>query len=105
MRAKSKEDYIKEIAEEINKGKCLEIENPTREDILNLKKFDYIVTEGEYFPVIIRRKYVVDTFLNIPTVMWSDGYEIGDTVMGMIPAEYSVDEVLEELKGYKKEID
>lgn len=43
--------------------------------------------------------------LNIPTVMWYDGYEIGDSVMGMIPETYSPEEVLEALKGYRNELD
>lgn len=101
MKIKSKEDYIKEIAEKINSGKCYEIENPKREDVLNLKDFDYIITNGGYFPVIIRKSYTVDTVLNIPTVLWGKGYEIGDNVMGMIPQVYSADEVLEELKGFR----
>lgn len=101
---KSQEDYIKEIAEKINNGKCFEIENPTKEDILKLKDFDYIITDGVYFPVAIRKRYKVDTVLNIPTVFWYDGYEIGDSVMGMIPETYTVKEILEELKGFKGEI-
>lgn len=101
MKAKSQEDYLKEIAEKINNGKKYEIENPTIDDIKNLKDFDYIISEGAYFPVIIRKRYEIDSFLNIPTVMWYDGYEIGDTVMGMIPETYTTEEVLEELKGFK----
>ena len=88
MKYKNQEDYIKEIAEKINNGKCYKIENPTKEDILNLKDFDYILTNGVYFPVMIRKRYKVDTILNIPTVFWFDGYEIGDNVMGMIPETY-----------------
>lgn len=105
MQYKSQEDYIKEIAEQINNGKCYEIENPTKEDILKLKDFDYIITEGAYFPVIIRKRYMLNTVLNIPTVFWYDGYEIGDNVMGMIPATYTPDEILEELRGFKGEDD
>lgn len=103
MKYKNQEDYIKEIAEKINNGKCYKIENPTKEDILKLKDFDYIITNGVYFPVMIRKRYKVDTILNIPTVFWFDGYEIGDNVMGMIPETYTVDGVLEELKGFKDE--
>lgn len=101
MKYKNQEDYIKEIAKKINNGQCYEIENPTKEDILNLKDFDYILTNGVYFPVMIRKRYKVDTILNIPTVFWFDGYEIGDNVMDMIPETYTADEVLEELKGFK----
>lgn len=101
---KSQEDYVKEIADRINSGKCYELENPTKKDILKLKDFDYILTNGEYFPIIIRKKYIIETVLNIPTVMWGKGYEIGDSIMGMIPTEYSADEVLEELKGFKGEL-
>ena len=101
---KSQEDYIKEIANKINNGKRYEIENPTKEDILKLNDFDYIITNGAYFEVIIRRRYTLDTVLNIPTIMWYDGYEIGDNVMGMIPQTYNADETLEELKGFRGEL-
>lgn len=104
MKFKTQEDYIKEIADKINSAKCIEIENPTKEDILNLKEFDCIITEAKYFPVIIRNKYTVDTILNIPTIFWDGGYEIGDSVMGMIPETFNVDEILEIIKGYKGEI-
>lgn len=98
----TQEDYIKEIADKINNGKCIELDNPTLKDIKSLKEFDYILTDGLYFPVIIRKRYKVDTVLNIPTVFWYDGYEIGDTVMGMIPETLTAEECLEELMGYKK---
>ena len=105
MEYKRQEDYLKEIAKQINNAKCYEIENPTKEDILKLKDFDYIITEGAYFPVIIRKRYLIDTFFNIPTVFWYDGYEIGDNVMGMITETFTADEVLEELKVFKGEMD
>lgn len=98
---KSKEDYIKEIAKKINSAKCFEIENPTIEDIKKLKDFEYIITEGAYFPVIVRKRFTIDLILNIPTVMWYDGYEVGDSVMGMIPITYTAEEALEEIKGFK----
>lgn len=101
---KSQDDYLKEIAKKIESGKCYNIENPTKKDILKLKDFDYIITEGKFFPVIIRKRYIVDTVLNIPTVFWYEGYEIGDTLMGMIPVTYSADEILEELKGFRDEL-
>ena len=59
MKVKSKEDYLKEIAEEINNAQEKLIENPTVEDVLNLEGFDAIVTDGAYFPIIIRRKYTI----------------------------------------------
>ncbi|MDB2162213.1 hypothetical protein PMX22_20750 [Clostridium butyricum] len=98
---KSQEDYIKEIAEKINNGKRYEIENPTLEDILKLNDYDYIITEGFYFPLMIRKRYKIDTVLNIPTVFWYDGYEIGDTIMGMIPHTFTAEEILGEIKGFK----
>lgn len=103
MKIKTQEDYLKEIAEKFNNAKKYEIDNPTLEDILNLKEYESIITEGEYFPVIIRKKYTLDTVLNIPVIFWSDGYEIGDTVMGMIPYEFTAEEILEEIKGFKDE--
>lgn len=98
---KNQEDYIKEIAEQINNGKKYDIENPTIEDIKKLEKFDYIITDGAYFPVIIRKRYKVDTIFNIPTVFWYDGYEVGDSVIGMIPETFSAEEALEAVKGFK----
>lgn len=101
---KTKEEYIKEIADKINNGKCYEIENPTIEDIKALKEYEYIITDSEYFPIVIRKRYKIDTVLNIPTIFWYDGYEIGDSVMGMIPVTLTAEEVLEELRGYKGEL-
>lgn len=98
---KSQEDYLKEIAEKINNGKRYDIDNPTIEDVLKLEDFDYIVTGGKYFPVMIRKRYMLETVFNIPTIFWYDGYEIGDTVMGMIPYTFTADEVIDEMKGYK----
>lgn len=101
---KTQADYIKEIAEEINNGTRYDIDNPTVEDIKKLDKHDYIVVnESVCFPVIIRRRHVLDTVLNVPVLFETDGYEIGDTVMGMIPETLTAEECLEELKGYKGE--
>lgn len=102
---KSQAAYIKEIAEQINSGKRYEIDNPTIEDIEKLEEFDYIITEGKYFPVMIRKRYMVNTVLSIPTIFWYDGYEVGDSVLGMIPETFTAEEALEALKGFKGEID
>lgn len=99
--SKSQADYLKEIAEKINNGKRYEIDNPTIRDIKKLKDFDYIVSNGAYFPVTIRKRYYIEPFFGIPTVMWYNGYEIGDDVMGMIPETYTAEDVLEELQGFK----
>lgn len=98
---KTQEDYLKEIADKINNGKRYDIEDPTIEDIKKLKDHDYIITSGKYFPVMIRRKFMVTTVCNIPTLFWGFGYEIGDNVMGMIDEDLTAEEVLEELKGFK----
>lgn len=103
MKLKTQEDYLKEIADEINKGREIYLENPTIKDIKDLKGHDYIVTDGAYFPVIIRKRYILDTVLKIPVLFETDGYEIGDNIMGMIPETLSAEECLEELKGYKGE--
>lgn len=100
---KSQEDYIKEIADEINKGKEIYLKNPTIKDIEALQGHDYIVTDGAYFPVIIKKRYILDTVFNIPTLFETDGYEVGDTVMGMIPETLTAEECLEEMKGFKGE--
>lgn len=99
---KTQEDYVKAIAEQINNGKKYELDNPTIEDVIALENFDYIVTDGAYFPVMIRKRYIIDTVLNIPTVFWYDGYEIGDACMGMIPYTFTAEEVLEELQGFRE---
>lgn len=98
---KTQEDYIKEIAEKFNKGKRVEVENPTKDDILNLGDYDVLITEGKCFPVLVRKRYMLDTVLNIPTVMFFDDYQIGDMVMGFIDEGFSIDEILEEIKGFK----
>ena len=59
---KSQEDYIKEIADKINNAKRYYIENPTIEDIRNLKDFDYIITPAKYFDVRINKKYDIESF-------------------------------------------
>ena len=102
---KSQDDYLKEIAEKINNATKYEIDNPTLEDIKNLKEHDYIIIKEATCSIMIRRKYTLDAFLGIPTVMWYNGYEMGDNVMGMIPEMYSAEEVLEALKDYKEEGD
>lgn len=104
MSAKSQEDYLKEIANKINDGKEYKIDNPTLKDIKSLKDHDYIITEGKHFPVIIRKRYVLETVLNIPVLMDCGGYEIGDNVMGIIPENLTAEEILEELKGYRGEV-
>lgn len=38
MNFKTQEEYIKEIAEQINNGKRYEIDNPTKKDIEKLKE-------------------------------------------------------------------
>lgn len=102
---KCQTDYIKEIADEINKGKEYRIDNPTVKDVLKLENYDYIVSEGAYFPVIIRRRRTLTTVLNVPVMMFYDGYEIGDTAMGMIPETYTAEEVLDALKGFQDDCD
>ena len=102
---KTQEDYMKEIAEKINNAKRYYIENPTLEDIKNLKEFDYIITPTNYFDVKINKKYDIELFFGIPTVMWSDRYEIGDTCMGMIPEEFTAEDVYEEMRAFKGEIE
>ena len=54
---KNKEEMVKDIADDINAGKKIELEDVTLEDIKALEGFDYIVTSGEYFNVMIRRKF------------------------------------------------
>lgn len=105
MSFKTKEDYLKEIADEINKGKEIYIENPTVEDIEKIEGHNYIITDGAYFPVIIRKRYILDTVLKVPVLFETDGYEIGDNVMGMIPETLTAEDCLEELQGFKGEDD
>ena len=101
MKYKSQEDYIKEIADKINNGKCYELENPTIEDINKLKDYEYILTNGKYSTIIVRKRYMLNTILGIPTIFFYEGYEVGDSIMGMIPQTYTAEEVLEEIKGFK----
>lgn len=101
--SKTQEEYIKEIAEKINNATKYEIENPTVEDIKKLKDFDYIVTDGVYFPVMIRRRYRIGSVLGVSTTLWYNGYEVGDSVMGMIPETYTAEEALMAVQGFKGE--
>lgn len=102
---KSQNDYLKEIADSINNAKVYEIESPTVEDVKKLKDFDYIITPTDYFSVRINKRYKIDTFLGIPTVMWYDGFEIGDSCMGMIPLTYTAEDVIVEMKAFKGDIE
>lgn len=100
---KSREDYIKEIAEKINNGKEYYIKNPTVDDVKKLcKDFDTIVTDGSFFRIRIGKKYIIDTVLNIPTVFWNDGYSIADSCMGEMPMTFSAEDVIEEMKALKE---
>lgn len=103
MELKTQEDYLKEIADKINNGVMYEVDDPTVEDVLKLGDYDYIVSNGKYFPVMIRKRRELTTMLNIPVMMFYEGYEIGDTIMGMIPETYTAEEVLEALKGFKED--
>ena len=37
--------------------------------------------------------------------MWCDGYEIGDSCMGVIPTVYSAEDVLIEMMAFKGEVE
>lgn len=108
MCVKGKKELIKEVADKINNGKEIRLENPTIEDIKALKEFDYITTTGAYFDIMIRRKFEVQNFLGFPIVMWmhadgEDGFEIADTCMGAIPEVFTAEEVYEAMLGFKDE--
>lgn len=103
---KNKEEMIKDITDKINNGKEIRLKNPTIEDIKSLKDFDYIITPGAYFDVIIRRKFEVQNFLGFPKVIWEYadgdiGYEIADTCIGEIPEIFTAEEVYEAMLGFK----
>lgn len=102
MEYKTQDDYMKEIANRMNNAKCYEIEKPTIKDVKKLKEFDFILTKGKYSLLKIRKKFIIDTVLNIPTVFFREEYEVGDNIMGMIPELFTAEEVLEVIKGFKE---
>lgn len=94
-------EYIKEIAQKINNAKCYTLDNPTIDDIVKLQDYDYIITDGKYSSIMIRRRFLLKEVLGIPTVFWTDGYELGDNILGMIPFTFNAEEILQELNCYK----
>lgn len=101
---KTQRDYIQEIAEKINKG-VKKIENPTLKDIEELKEFESIITRGKYTEIIIRKKMEIELVLNIPVPMFNGTYEIGDEFMGIIPCEFTAEQVYGEMLVLKGVID
>lgn len=96
----TEEEGIKEIAKRIDSGKCFEIENPTKEDILNLEEFDYILTQGADTEIIIRRSYEIANISEEPLVVWNNGkYDIVNTLMKTSYDMLTVDEVLSKMKS------
>lgn len=95
-------EYRDELKMKMKAGRCYKIENITKEDILNLGEFEYIINENKDYLVMIRKKCSVVTVFDMPILHWEDGYEIIDKTLGVFPETYSADEVLEKLKDYKK---
>ena len=92
--------YIKEIADKINNSKEIIIDDRkiTKKDIEKLSDYEYIsATHPMGFEVKARRKYILDTILNIPVLFFKgDKYVVSDSLMG----EHDIEWNAEECAGY-----
>lgn len=97
---KTQKDYVREIAEKMNKG-VKKIENPTLKDIEDLEDFESIITKGQYTEIIIRKKMTIESVLGVPVAMFNGLYEVGDQLMGIIPINFTAEQAYGEMLSLK----
>lgn len=97
------EDYAKQIAEQLNNARFVNIENRplSKEDISNLTNNQIIkIKHKKGFDISIRKKYVIEYVLNIPTLMYSlDKYMVADDLLGVHPLEYELKDTVQYVNG------
>jgi hypothetical protein len=98
------EKYVKEIAEKINDSTVIEIQDReiTEDDIKNLGDYEYILTTHKKgFNISARKKYTIELFLGIPTLMFSvlDEYIVADELFGQHGLVWTAEECAEYING------
>lgn len=102
---KTQDQYIREIADKLNKAKFVNIKESrpiTIKDIEQLRN-DKILTiphSLRTFNIEVRKKYIVDYVLNIPTLLYSeDNYMVADNLMGVHPVSFNAEDTVEFVNG------
>jgi predicted RNA-binding protein with EMAP domain len=97
------EKYAKQIADQINNVKYIYIDNRQLEerDINKLTKKQVVkIRHKKGFDVSIRKHYIIEAFLNIPTLLYSnDKYMIADDLMGVHPVDFNVEDTVVYVNG------
>lgn len=100
---KTQEQYIKEIADKLNKTKFVDIESRpiTFEDIKQLGNDKILrIPHIKGFNIQVRKEYIVDYILNIPTLLYSeDEYMVTDELMGVHPVTFNAEDTVEFVNG------
>lgn len=97
------DDYKKRISDQLNDIEIIEIDNrPLRKSDVS-KLTDKQVIEVEHkkgFLIRVRKKYIIENFLNIPTVMYlTDKYRVEDELLGEHPVEFNAEDTAEYVNG------
>ncbi len=97
------EGNIKDIADKINSTEFVEIfDRPiTEKDVLQLTDNQAIrVKHKNGFTFNIRRSFIIEHFLNIPTIMFSiENYWVTDELIGRFEGEFNALEAAEFTNG------
>jgi hypothetical protein len=97
------EKYLKSIADELNKTTYIDIEyRPvTIKDIQKLKNNKILnVPHPKGFNIQVRKEYIVESILNIPTLLYSeDEYMVADELFGVHPVSFNAEDTVEFVNG------
>jgi len=96
------EQCAKQLAEQLNDIKFTDIDTrPLRKsDIVKLTNKQIVrIRHNKGFVISIRKKYVIELFCNIPTLIYSvDKYMVADDLLGVHPVEFNKDDMVEYVK-------
>lgn len=101
--SQEQDKYIRKVADELNKTKIIDIEcRPvTIKDISQLKNNKILkVPHPRGFDISVRKEYIVDYVLGIPTLLYSeDEYIFADGLMGKHPLSFNAEDSVEYVNG------
>ena len=99
----TKNEYIKNIAEKLNDIEYITINDRLlkESDIKKISNKQIIQIEHKKgFLIQIRKQYIIDMFLNIPTLLYStDQYIVCDELLGKHGVEYNAKDMAEYVNG------
>jgi hypothetical protein len=97
------DDYMKDIAKKLEDVQYVYIDcRPIREsDLLKLSNNQILrINHPKGFLIEVRKSYIIDSFLNIPTLMYSyNQYIICDEWLGRHGVEYNAKDMAEYVNG------